>query len=194
MRSSAGSPDTADRILDAAERLVQTHGYNGFSYADIAAELKITKASLHYHFATKALLGSRLIERYHRRFLAALDGIDADCRDAREKLRRYAELYAEVLRRNRICLCGMLASDYATLPKPMKEGVRSFFDANEAWLTAVVEEGRRARALRRDGPAHETARMVVSSLEGAMLVARSYGEVQRFEAAASRLMTDLEPA
>jgi TetR/AcrR family transcriptional repressor of nem operon len=194
MRTNAAVPDTAERILDVAERLVQMHGFNGFSYADIAAELKITKASLHYHFATKALLGTRLIERYHHRFQAALDGIDADHRDARDKLRRYAQLYADVLRRNRICLCGMLASDYATLPKPMKDGVRTFFDANEAWLTSVVEEGRRAKALRRDGPAHETARMVVSSLEGAMLVARSYGEVQRFEAAANRLLTDLEAA
>ena len=32
-------PRTADRILDVAERLVQTRGFNRFSYADIAAEL-----------------------------------------------------------------------------------------------------------------------------------------------------------
>ena len=193
MRTTAQIPsDTADRILDVAERLVQMLGFNGFSYADIAAELKITKASLHYHFATKAELGARLIARYHGRFQAALAAIDGESDDARRKLRHYAELYADVLRRNRMCLCGMLASDFATLPKPMKDGVRVFFDANEAWLTRVVEEGRRARSLRRDGQAQETARMVVSSLEGAMLVARSYGDVQRFESAAARLFADME--
>jgi len=193
MRTTAQIPsDTADRILDVAERLVQMLGFNGFSYADIAAELKITKASLHYHFATKAELGARLIARYHGRFQAALAAIDGESGDARRKLRHYAELYADVLRRNRMCLCGMLASDFATLPKPMKDGVRVFFDANEAWLTRVVEEGRRARSLRRDGQAQETARMVVSSLEGAMLVARSYGDVQRFESAATRLFADME--
>jgi TetR/AcrR family transcriptional repressor of nem operon len=193
MRTTAqAQSDTADRILDVAERLVQVLGFNGFSYADIAAELKITKASLHYHFATKAELGARLISRYHGRFQTALDAIDRESEDARRKLRRYAELYADVLRRNRMCLCGMLASDFATLPKPMKDGVRVFFDANEAWLTKVVEGGRRARTLRRDGQAHETARMVVSSLEGAMLVARSYGDVQRFESAAARLFADME--
>jgi len=193
MRTTAQIPsDTADRILDVAERLVQMLGFNGFSYADIAAELKITKASLHYHFATKAELGARLIARYHGRFQAALAAIDGESDDARRKLRHYAELYADVLRRNRMCLCGMLASDFATLPKPMKDGVRVFFDANEAWLTRVVEEGRRARSLRRDGQAQETARMVVSSLEGAMLVARSYGDVQRFESAATRLFADME--
>ena len=157
MRTTAQIPsDTADRILDVAERLVQMLGFNGFSYADIAAELKITKASLHYHFATKAELGARLIARYHGRFQAALAAIDGESDDDRRKLRHYAELYADVLRRNRMCLCGMLASDFATLPKPMKDGVRVFFDANEAWLTRVVEEGRRARSLRR-GPRRSSA-------------------------------------
>ena len=33
---------TAMRVLDAAERLVQVRGFNGFSYADVAAELGIT--------------------------------------------------------------------------------------------------------------------------------------------------------
>ena len=195
MRLPAQAPSpTADRILDVAERLVQTQGFNGFSYADISAELKITKASLHYHFATKAELGTRLIARYHQRFQAALDAIDRESEDARQKLRRYAQLYADVLRTKRLCLCGMLASDFATLPKPMKDGVRAFFDANEVWLTRVVEEGRHSKALRREGQAHETARMVVSSLEGAMLVARSYDDVQRFESTAARLFADLEPS
>src|SRR5262245_3359472 len=48
--------DTATRILDAAERLVQIRGFSGFSYADVAEELGVTKASLHYHFAGKAEL------------------------------------------------------------------------------------------------------------------------------------------
>jgi len=82
--------DTAQRILDIAERLVQTRGYNGFSYADIAQAMKVTKASLHYHFPAKADLGARLIERYEKNFLAALERIDRDTRDAPGKLRRYA--------------------------------------------------------------------------------------------------------
>ena len=51
--------DTASEILDVAERLVQVRGFNGFSYADIAEALEVTKASLHYHFPTKGDLGKR---------------------------------------------------------------------------------------------------------------------------------------
>lgn len=47
----------AERILDVAERLVQQRGFNGFSYRDVAAELGITTARLHYHFRGKGELG-----------------------------------------------------------------------------------------------------------------------------------------
>ncbi len=60
--------DTATQILDVAERLVQNRGFNGFSYADVASELGISKPSLHYHFASKADLGEALMRRYGERF------------------------------------------------------------------------------------------------------------------------------
>ena len=94
---------TSQRILDIAERLVQTRGFNGFSYADIAEALHVTKASLHYHFPAKADLGARLIERYERNFVAALARIDAECRDARAKLRRYAGM-----NHGFVSLCGLV--------------------------------------------------------------------------------------
>src|SRR5689334_23991606 len=113
------APDkpTAERILDVAERLVQTRGFTNFSYADISAELGITKASLHYHFPGKAELGQALIARYGERFAQALADIDQTVRDAHAKLEAYAELYADVLRGNRMCMCGVLAGEYETLPE-----------------------------------------------------------------------------
>ncbi len=191
MAKAAASADTSQRILDVAERLVQTRGFNGFSYADIAEALEVTKASLHYHFPTKGDLGKRLIERYEESFLAALKSIDSTGAGARDKLKRYIRIYADVLRDNRMCLCGMLASDYATLPKPMKEEVKHFFDENEQWLAAVLDAGRKAGKLEFKGSALELARAMVGSLEGAMMLARSYGEVSRFDTAAERLVAAL---
>ena len=186
------SADTGRRALDIAERLVQTRGFNGFSYADIAEALGVTKASLHYHFPSKADLGERLIERYEAGFLDTLAGLDKAQQGAAQKLRRYAKIYADVLRANRMCLCGMLASDYATLPKPMRERVRHFFDENERWLARVLEEGRKTGQLAFKGAPIELARMIVASLEGAMMLARSYGEPPRFDAAAERVIAELE--
>ena len=190
-RAAAAVADTSDRILDIAERLVQTRGFNGFSYADVAAALGVTKASLHYHFPSKADLGRNLVTRYEQVFLSLLQAIDRSGVGAREKLRRYAKIYADVLRDDRMCLCGMLASDYATLPKGMKEEVKHFFDANERWLAGVLEAGRKAGSLKFKGPAADVARFLVGSLEGAMMLARSYGEPARFDTSAERLIAEL---
>jgi TetR/AcrR family transcriptional regulator, transcriptional repressor for nem operon len=184
-------PDTATRILDVAERLVQLRGFNGFSYADIAAELHITKASLHYHFAGKAELGRALIERYAERFTAALEAIDQHETDPVEKIRAYSAIYADVLSERRMCLCGMLAAGYDTLAEPMQQAVIKFFDTNEAWLTRVLEEGQESGQIRLNGPVREAAQVIVSGLEGAMLIARPYDDVERFNAAATRLLTGL---
>lgn len=179
------------RILDVAERLVQSRGFNGFSYADVAGELGVTKASVHYHFAGKAELGEALIARYRTRFGEALDAIEAECPDAGARLAAYAALYAGVLKNERMCLCGMLAADYETLPAPMREAVVRFFDENEAWLGRVLDEGRRSGALSFAGPAREQAQLIVGALEGAMLVARPYGDPGRFQAMANRLLATL---
>jgi TetR/AcrR family transcriptional repressor of nem operon len=180
--------DTPTRILDIGERLVQVRGFNGFSYADVAAELDMTKAALHYHFPGKAELGRALIERYTERFVAALADIDARIPDAPAKLDAYAGLYADVLRDRRMCLCGMLAAEYQTLPDPMRDAVIAFIDANEAWVDKVLSDGRRDGTIALAGPARDAARLIVSGLEGAMLVARPYGDVARFDTAAGGLL------
>lgn len=184
---------TAAQILDVAERLAQTRGFNGFSYADISEELGITKATLHYHFRTKAELGRTLIARYHVLFRAALDAIEASAATATEKLGRYVELYATVLRGDRMCLCGMFAAEFSTLPGPMQGEIRSFFDMNEAWLAAIAETGRSSGTLRFEGSGRDVAQLLLGSLEGAMLVARSYADPTRFDTAAVRLLRDLTP-
>jgi len=185
------STGTASRILDVAERLVQTSGFNGFSYADISVDLNITKASLHHHFATKAELGRALIVRYSEVFSGALEAIDRKGGSPLAKLERYAKLYEDVLRGERLCLCGMLAAEYGTLPQPLQEEIRRFFDVNEVWLAGIIEQGRRAKMFHSRGTSREVARMLISALEGAMLVARPYNDVARFASAAKQVLAGL---
>jgi TetR/AcrR family transcriptional regulator, transcriptional repressor for nem operon len=193
-RTAADTPpesDTAQRILDIASRLVQTRGFNGFSYAHIAAELGVTKASLHYHYPSKAELGKRLIERYEQDFATALERIEAETDDAFERLQRYASIYAGVLGKEQMCLCGMLAAEHGTLPAPMRRTLQHYFDVNEAWLAKLLDGGRRRGQLRFDGPPREVAALLVGALEGAMMMARSYGDPRRFATASDRLLADM---
>jgi TetR/AcrR family transcriptional repressor of nem operon len=181
--------DTATRILDVGDRLVQTRGYNGFSYADVAGELSITTASLHYHYRAKRILGQALVDRYATRFLAALEAISTGGLAPPAELRAYVSLYRGVLEQGRMCLCGMLAAEQQTLPQGMRTSLAGFFDENEAWLAGVVERGRAQHAIRDDGtPSREVARTVLGALEGGMLVAHGTGEIDRFDSAANGLL------
>jgi TetR/AcrR family transcriptional regulator, transcriptional repressor for nem operon len=182
---------TAERILDIAEGLVQTRGFSNFSYADIATELGITTASLHYHYRGKAELGHALISRYTERFIDALGRIDQDLPDARAKLEAYARLYADVLQGKRMCMCGILAAEYETLPEPMRTAVIYFFDENQKWLADLLTQGHAENTLNFTGSADDVAQSILSTLEGAMLVARPYGGLAKFNATTDRLLASL---
>lgn len=191
VRSNTDS-DTASAILDVAERLVQTRGFNAFSYADVARELGITKPALHYHFAGKAELGEALVARYTDRFREALEMIDTRTIHGAQKLDAYADLYSQVLAQDRMCLCGMLAADYHTLPESMRRAVIGFFDHNETWLAGVIDQGRQDGSLQADGSSREVAQMIIGALEGSMLVARTYRDPDRFAGSVRRLLAEIE--
>ena len=70
--------ETAEQILDLAETLIQTRGYSAFSYQDIADDLGIRKASIHYHFPSKTDLGVAVVDRYMARLDDALTAIADD--------------------------------------------------------------------------------------------------------------------
>ena len=179
----------APRILDTAERLVQERGFNAFSYADIAGELGVTSASLHYHFPGKAELGRALIERYSARFGEALEAIAEHEPASDGMLRAYAGLHLDVLRGGRLCLCGMLAADYPTLPPAMQEAVRAFFEMNRLWVAGVFERGRLDGSFRCTEASDELAGALVGGLQGAMLVTRPSADTSSFEGAAETMIS-----
>jgi TetR/AcrR family transcriptional repressor of nem operon len=170
---------------------VQTRGFNSFSYADVAKELGITTASLHYHFRGKAELGYALITRYAGRFGDALDRIDRQVPGARDKLEAYADLYAGVLEGQRMCMCGVLAAEYQTLPEPMRRAVIGFFDHNQRWLAGVLTQGQADKTLAFSGSAADVAQSILSTLEGAVLVTRPYDDLTKFNATVRRLLAGL---
>jgi TetR/AcrR family transcriptional regulator, transcriptional repressor for nem operon len=180
---------TRDRILDIAQRLIQTRGFSAFSYADIATEVGIRKASIHHHFPTKGELAVALMQRYRARFEIALAEIEQAHARLGPRLEAYQELFSNVLRDgHRLCMCGMLAADFDALPEEVRTEVLGFFDSNEAWLARVLAEGKRRGQTSYRGSANTQARVLLSALEGAMLVARTYRDVDRFTVVAKRVI------
>ncbi len=181
-------------ILDVAQHLIQARGYNAFSFGDVAAALGIRPAAIHYHFPTKPDLARRLMARYRQRLHASLAKIDESTPPPRRALERYVQLFQSAARPdNRVCLCGMLATELVTLPAPVQDDVRQFFADNEAWLARVLGEGRRAKALEFEGSSAAAARCLYAALHGAMLSAHAFADPARLATAGRWLLDALVP-
>jgi len=185
---------TDRRIMDAAQRLMQVRGYNAFSYADIAEEVGVRTATIHYHFPSKGVLARDVVARYRADTRAKLAAIDREVADAPRKLERYVALYGAIVREGpRICLCALLAAELPTLPTGVDAEVRGYYTDHEAWLSRVLEDGVAAGALRIADAPTMTAQILLSGIDGAMLVARAHDEPARFDAIAYRLLAAIAP-
>lgn len=170
--------DTREMIMNAARATVQAHGYNGLSFRDLAVEVGIKSASVHYHFPTKSDLGAAIARRYTEAARADLDDVLACSPDPAACLSRYTANFRRALENdNRMCLCGILAAEYDDLPDAVKIEVKAFADVNVAWLTkvlALVPGGI-------DRPGHR-ALAIFAAIGGAQLAARSRNDIAVYDA------------
>jgi len=179
-----------------AEELVQTHGANGISFATISERVGIRKASIHHHFATKDDLVEELVRRYSGDFLAEVDSILASRRSATAKLQAYMRLFDATLEASpgkRVCLCGMLGAEYASLSPKAAFLLTAFYRENEERLALILEAGRRERSLAFAGNARTVGMSLFSFLEGAMLVARADGGPRQFKELSDGVVRLLRP-
>lgn len=171
-----GSPDTAERLLDLAQDLIQRRGWHGFSFRDLADAIGIKTASIHYHFPTKTDLGVRLMDRYQTELEQHLAAVDARAGSARARIRRFVKGYRDTLaREDCICLCGALASDITTLSDELRAAVNRYFDTSRTWVRKVVERAHRAGDVPSDLHAGDFAAALVAALQGALQFDRAAG-------------------
>lgn len=180
-----------DQILNSAQKLVQQRGFNGFSYADIAEEVGIRKASLHHHYATKTDLGLALIERYSTLLGNELNRIGSLPVQADDKLRAYISIYRNTHDADRVCMGGMLATEALTLDAVMLPSLQHFFAINTDWLTELLIEGKSQQIFSLSSSAANHARLLVSTLQGALMIARATGNLDAFNQTTSLLISNL---
>lgn len=176
-------------ILDFAQDLLQRKGYNGFSYADISEMVGIRKASIHHHFQSKEILAVAVIRRYKEIFFNHLSQIARENCNWIDKIRQYSKLYEEVLCEDKLCLCGMLATDLETLPKTLKKEIQAFFTDNVTWLIQILSSQHKTLTKKR---MEDIAWQIISSLQGAVIIARTLDNTKLFTSASNQLFTQLE--
>jgi TetR/AcrR family transcriptional repressor of nem operon len=173
------SLSSKEAILAAARRMAQSHGYSGLNFRELANEVGIKAASIHYHFPTKADLGAAVAKRYWEDSAAVLEGFWAESADPVRWLRQYPDTFRKSLENgNRICLCSFMSAEYDDLPEPVKKEVLAFADVNVAWLTRVLAAATEMNA----EESEQRARAIFAAVAGAQLMARSRSDISVFDA------------
>lgn len=187
-----GNKSVLNQILDLAQSLVQSRGYNAMSYRDLADAIGVKTSSIHYYFPSKEDLGIALLQRYRLGLSGLLASINADVHEPRLKLEKYVEIFVETVRSGKICLGGMFASDSNSLPESIQEEVRKFYTENEAWLAEVLKYGRDRGKFNFPGSPKAKAEAIFSALEGVMITARLFNDEGRLLTAWKWILKSLE--
>ncbi|UTA46701.1 TetR/AcrR family transcriptional regulator [Simiduia sp. 21SJ11W-1] len=170
------SKNRKDEILAYAIQLVQTQGFENFSYQDLSRELGITKASIHHHFPRKEDLGvalCQLIKAWHeRRFAEARHATQ----DPWARLDIYLQWSLEYARgENKICPLSSLQSDINLLPESMCKAIAELDEHEIAFIAELLELGRQQAVMAFTGDARHQAMLLVLACKGALQYSRIHG-------------------
>ena len=174
--------DTKTALLDSAERAARAKGIDGFSYADLAEDVGIRKASIHYHFPTKADLSVAMMRRYADTFLTVCKGIEATNATGAARLSALIDQYRDAIGNGRsLCLCVSLSGTRDSLPSETIDAIRSFRARMTDWLRDSFALGRHDGSIRNVADFREEAAACLSLLEGAQLAARAEENAAAFD-------------
>jgi len=169
---------SSDKILAAATRIAQAHGYGGLNVRALADEVGIKAASLYHHFPSKADLAAAVAKRYWEDSAATLDALAAETPDPVASLRKYPQTFRKSLESdNRMCLSSFMAAEYDDLPENVQGEVRAFADVNVAWLARMLVSGGVASSTE----AEPRARAIFAAVAGAQLMARGRADINLFD-------------
>ncbi|NAO98925.1 TetR/AcrR family transcriptional regulator [Vreelandella titanicae] len=176
--------DTRTALMDLAEHSVRSRGFDGFSYADLAEAIGIRKASIHYHFPTKANLSEALIERYQTHLQHGLAEIKTTHSSAGERFKALIALYRSALHDGQtVCLCVAFSICRESLSEAVISRVGAVRTMVLQWLMAMFERGQRDGTIVAIQNSTDEARTTLATLEGAHLAARTEEDPAVFDAA-----------
>lgn len=187
--------ETADRILSTARSLMTERGYSAFSYADIAEAIGITKASIHFHYATKAVLVVAVLRAHRQGLVQAMETLDANIPDPAQRLHTYVKYWEGCIRDQSIpfCVAALLAAELPSLPDAVQAEVRLHFQALSSWIQQTLEAGVQQGTIRLESSTESEAQLFMAAVHGAMLSARVSGNCEVFQLATEAALKRITP-
>ncbi len=160
--------ETAAKILEAADELLVEVGRDGLRARAVAQRAGVNNALVFYYFGSIDGLVERVIERYYRRHLGALEEAFAAGGTFRERLHRVLDAYLDFIEAN---------LRYPRLVQQQVAGAPAFHDHIREHLAPLYEWTRDAL----DGVAPEagplSAKHLFISISGIVINYYTYGAV-----------------
>lgn len=187
-------PSTSDRIIDAAMELFAHQGYGPTGLSEIARKANAQPGSLYHFFPTKEDLLAAVLERRKELLWPVVlrpiwDRVD----DPIERVFALMDGYRKMLRRTEFahgCPIGNLALELTESHPNSRPLLAENFDG---WLRAVAECFREAaNRLPADTDPDRLAIFVLTTMEGAVMLARTYRNFKAYDAAIASLRDYIE--
>jgi AcrR family transcriptional regulator len=178
-------------ILNLAESFLQDKGFNGFSYANIASELGVKNAAIHYHFPSKEDLGIAVMQRYRERFKLWINNSRVKDLSPEAKLDWFLSIYTTTRADNgKVCLVGSMEVEFNSIPEGLQSEVQSLHKELLTWLQSTLAEGREAGVFAFKGEPADKAALILSTVQGALQMARALG-AKKFQNVIEQIKLDL---
>lgn len=172
--------DKRTQLKEVATDAVQRSGLQNLSFRALAEQVGVKSSSVHYYFPEKADLAATLIESYTDDFLDRLHVIDSQNLSLAETIDAFVEIFEASLKANKFCLCGMMAAEVAMLNDANRDLLHQYFFKLENWLSSHFENNK--NEINSSFDSNTLAQLVLSGLEGAILLDRVEGAQKRLNA------------
>lgn len=168
--------DRKAEILEIADELVKSVGYDAFSYADLSAKLGITKASIHHHFPHKEDLGAALCDSYTEHLRERAKALLAEPTPSWKKIEDYLGIGAALVEDNKKnCPVSALQAQVNTLPDKVLAKLKELDQIELDFFARVLEQGRAKGELVFRGEPAAQAALMLAAYKGALAFARVHG-------------------
>jgi TetR/AcrR family transcriptional regulator, transcriptional repressor for nem operon len=186
--------DTRTRLIVTAMQLFWEKGYGSTSVADVLQAAKVNSGSLYHFFPGKQDLLLAVLDMYHGGLRSML--LEPAWRGVTDPIERIFALLARYRRSLTDtdcfygCPIGSLALELHEPDQPVRERLAANF---AAWTDAIHQcLTDAASRLPRDLDRRELAAFVLTTMEGAVMQARTYRDIGSFDGAVRQLRAYFE--
>lgn len=165
---------TKERIVAIADEMFYHNGFAQTSFADIAAQVGISRGNFYHHFKTKDDILRAVIALRLTRTRAMLEDWETHATTPRERIARFINVL--IMNRAKIsrhgCPVGTLSTELTKLDHSAQGEANALFTLFRNWLRTQFE------ALSRIEEADALALHLLARSQGAATMAQAFGEEQ----------------